>query len=75
MQQYCQGVHTFKKKSCLNEEKENTGWNQIQWTGNTFRHPAHDDEQQQLLQQQRHEYRAAATAAAALCMHKYMPGI
>ena len=56
----------IKTKSCLNEEKENTGWNQIQGTSNNFCHPAHDDEQHQQLLQQQHRHRAAATAAAAL---------
>ena len=57
-------VYTSKNISCLNDEKENPGWNQIEWTSNSFFHQAHDGEHQQLLLQQ-HRYGAAPTATAA----------
>ena len=44
MRQYCQGVH--EKKSCLNEEKENTGI-RLGEPRQQFCHPALDGEQQQ----------------------------
>ena len=55
MRQYCKGGTYIINiiESHLNEEKRNTGWNQIKRTRNNFCHPAHDDKQQ-LLQQQQH---------------------
>ena len=51
---------TLTKKTCLSEEKDDTG-NQMQVNhGNKFCHPAHDDENQQ---------QAEAAAATAVYQH------